>query len=254
MMKQDKKIEMERYGARARLLKDTSSPTIKKTHFYGSMEIPPVFSAPYVYYEQCISKYVSKENDVLEIGSGTGLHTTSLRQTGAQVVASDISINTLEVLAQHITSVTTIVADMEALPFKKDSFDVIASAGSLSYGEPTLVDAEIKRVLRPGGIFICVDSLNHNPIYRINRWVHCLRERRTKSTLIRMPNIDRIQKISEGFKEVDVKFFGSISHLMPILAFIVGQRLAAMFSDAIDRMVKVRRSAFKFVLVAKGRL
>jgi len=146
------------------------------------------------------------------------------------------------------------VADMESLPFEANSFDVIAIAGSLSYGEPDLVDAEVRRVLRPGGIFICVDSLNHNPIYRFNRWFHFLRGRRTKSTLLRMPTIDRIQSLASGFKNADVRYFGAVSYLMPILARIIGQSKAAKVSDAVDQMVNVRWSAFKFVLVAHGRL
>ncbi|MFH1974980.1 MAG: class I SAM-dependent methyltransferase [Pseudomonadota bacterium] len=148
--------------------------------------------------------------------------------------------------------VGTRVADMESLPFENNSFDVVTCAGSLSYGEPDLVDAEVRRVLRSGGIFICVDSLNHNPIYRFNRWIHYRKGDRTKSTLLRMPTLDRIQSISRGFKNSEVRFFGAVSYLMPILARIIGQSHAAKVSDAIDRLVHVRRSAFKFVLVARG--
>jgi len=166
----------------------------------------------------------------------------------------DISSHALEVLSQRIEGVTTLVADMESLLFEDNSFDVVASAGSLSYGIPELVDAQIRRVLRPGGIFLCVDSLNHNPIYRFNRWFHYMRGDRTKSTLLRMPTIDRIQSLASGFKNADVRYFGAVSYLMPILARIIGQSKAAKVSDAVDQMVNVRWSAFKFVLVAHGRL
>ena len=43
------------------------------------------------------------------------------------------------------------VADMEKLPFKNESFDVICSAGSLSYGDNNRVINEIYRVLKLGG-------------------------------------------------------------------------------------------------------
>ena len=33
---------------------------------------------------------------------------------------------------------------------------------------------EIYRVLKQGGILIIVDSLNHNPVYKFNRWIHYL--------------------------------------------------------------------------------
>lgn len=233
----------------------TGTSTVESAAVLGSLAIPRIFRAPYIHYEQCIRRYVSQDKDVLELGSGTGLHTYALTQTGARVVASDISSYSLEVLAQRIRGgVKTRVADMDSLPFEADSFDVIAIAGSLSYGDPDIVDAEVRRVLRPGGTFICVDSLNHNPIYRFNRWFDYLRGGRTKSTLLRMPTMERIQSISRGFKSADVRFFGAVNYLMPVLARIIGQSHAAKVSGAVDRLVHVRRAAFKFVLVACGRL
>jgi len=251
-MDKDKQTELQRYESCARSLLAAGPPVAAKIPIYGSLSIPPIFREPYIFYEQCIRKYVSKEHDVLELGSGTGLHTFALRQTGARVVASDISRHSLEVLELRIMGVTTVVADMEFLPFETDSFDVVASAGSLSYGAPALVNAEIQRVLRPGGIFVCVDSLNHNPAYRINRWLHYKRGERTRNTLLFMPTKERIQSLSQGFKSADIRYFGAVSYLMPLLARLVGQIHAARFSDVIDRLIHVRSSAFKFVMVARG--
>jgi ubiquinone/menaquinone biosynthesis C-methylase UbiE len=254
-MNNDKRTECLRYDARAQFLLASGHTAFGTGPALGSLAIPPIFRAPYIYYEQCIRQYISQDHDVLELGAGTGLHTYALTQTGARVVASDISSHSLEVLSQRIGGgVTTQVADMESLPFEDNSFDVVTCAGSLSYGEPDLVDAEVRRVLRPGGIFICVDSLNHNPIYRFNRWFHYLRGVRTKSTLLRMTTMERIQSISRGFKNAEVRYFGAVSYLMPILARIIGQSHTAKVSDVADRRVHVRRAAFKFVLLACGRL
>jgi ubiquinone/menaquinone biosynthesis C-methylase UbiE len=254
-MNNDKKTEHLRYDKNAQSLLAVGTSKVETAPVPGSLAVPPVYRAPYIYYEQCIRRHITQDHDVLEIGSGTGLHTYALAQTGARVVASDISSHSLEVLSQRIGGgVTTQVADMESLPFEDNSFDVVNCAGSLSYGEPDLVDAEVRRVLRPGGIFLCVDSLSHNPIYRFNRWFHYLRGGRTKSTLLRMPTTERIQSISQGFKSAEVRFFGAVSYLMPALARIIGQGHAANVSDAVDRLVHVRRAAFKFVLVAHGRL
>ena len=255
-MNNDKQAEYLRYDARAQSLLAQGTAVFGTEPVLGSLAIQPIFRAPYIYYEQCICRYISQAHDVLELGSGTGLHTYALTQTGARVVASDISSNSLEVLLQRIEGgrVRTRVADMEALPFEDNSFDVVACAGSLSYGEPDLVDAEVRRVLRPGGIFLCVDALKHNPIYRCNRWFDYMRGVRTKSTLLRMPTMQRIQSIAHGFKSAEVRFFGAVTFLAAVLVPIIGQRYAAKISDAVDRMVHVRRSAFKFVLVARGRL
>ena len=254
-MDTDKNTECLRYDARARSLLASGNSRVETVPAFGSSAIPPILRAPYVYYEQCIRRFVCKHHEVIELGCGTGMHTHVLVQTGARVVASDISSLSLKVLSQLLGGgVTTRVADMESLPFEAGSFDVVAMAGSMSYGDPGKVDAEIRRVLRPGGMFICVDSLNHNPIYRINRWVQNLQGIRTKSTFLRIPTMARIQTIAKEFESVEVRFFGAVSFLMPLLAFMIGQFRAAEVSDAIDRFVNVRRSAFKFVMVARGRL
>lgn len=252
-MNNDKQIELKRYDSRAQDLLTDAESAVGTTLMSGALACPPIFRAPYSYYEQCIHRYITHNHDVLEIGSGIGLHTKELTRTGARVVASDISSHSLKVLGQRIEGVKTCVADMELLPFESNSFHAVVSAGSLSYGNPAFVDAEILRVLRPGGMFLCVDSLNHNPVYRLNRWLHYMKGERTISTLRYMPKIERIRSLSKGFQRVEVKYFGAVSYLMPFVAHILGQSLATRFSDAIDRLVHVRRAAFKFVMVAHGR-
>jgi hypothetical protein len=69
-----------------------------------------------------------------------------------------------------------------------------------------------------------------------------------------MPTIARIQSISRNFKSAETRYFGAMSYLMPFLALIIGQSHAAKVSDTVDLLMHVRRSAFKFVLVASGRL
>lgn len=254
MTEKDKLIERERYDERAlsQMIGDEQVAEVP----LGSRKMPAYLSSPYLIYESSIAELILPIHSVLELGAGSGIHTRVLLQTGAQVTASDISPNSLSLLNQQFRNAhgnfKTVVADMESLPFDDSSFDVIACAGSLSYGAPILVDAEIRRVLRPGGMLICVDSLNHNPIYRANRWLHYMRGNRSRSTLRRMPDLARIRALSEGFSSVNVRFFGTMSYAMPGIARLFGENTARAVSDRIDQMVGVRRSAFKFVVVAQG--
>ena len=101
-MNNDKKTECLRYDAHARSLLAAGNNAFGTEPALGSLAILPIYRAPYSYYEQCIRRYISKEDDVLELCSGTGLHTYTLTQTGARVVASDISSHSLGVLVQHI--------------------------------------------------------------------------------------------------------------------------------------------------------
>jgi ubiquinone/menaquinone biosynthesis C-methylase UbiE len=195
---------------------------------------------------------------VLELGAGSGRHTRILVETGALVTASDISPQALIAAERRLGSLAggrleTRVADIEALPFADASFDTVTCAGSLSYGDPATVDAGVRRVLKPGGSVVFVDTLNHNPIYRLNRWIHFLRGARTRSTLLRMPTVARIQSIAGHFASAEVRYFGSLSWAMPVVARVAGAERAARLSDAVDSMIGARRSAFKFVLVAQGK-
>ena len=108
-------------------------------------------------------------------------------------------------------------------------------------------------MLRPGGTFVCVDSLNDNPVYRVNRWLNFRRGERTASTLRRIPDTKRIDALGRFFTSVTVRWFGSISWMMPLLARVLGSTRAGRVSNAFDELIGVRRSAFKFVLAARGR-
>ena len=254
MTEQDKLIERTRYDVRA-MSKMIGNELVAEVPL-GSKNMPAYLQAPYIIYEQKIAELILPNHHVLELGAGSGLHTKALVQTGAHVTATDISPNCLSLLRRQLHNISCnlniVVADMENLPFDNSSFDVIACASSLSYGDPQQVDTEIRRVLRPGGMVICVDSLNHNLIYRMNRWLHYLRGNRTRSTLKRMPDLARIRTLARGFSIVNVRYFGAISFAMPILSSFLGEKAAEVVSDRIDYWVGVRRSAFKFVFVATG--
>jgi len=253
-VKNDKKIEKKRYDLRAKYL--LNNININEISLFGSASVPIQLRTPYIFYEEKIKKLIQPTHKVLEIGAGTGLHTYSLIKTGAHITATDISKNSLRMLKKNLANVkkggsfTTFVADMENLPFENGIFDVVASAGSLSYGNSKMVDSEIRRVIKPSGIFICIDTLNHNPIYKINRYVHYLKGERSKMTLINMPTLGRFELLKQNFTKIEIKYFGSISYAMPLISIIIGKLRAKALSDKIDKLFRIKKSAFKFVLIA----
>lgn len=109
---------------------------------------------------------------------------------------------------------------------------------------------EIHRVLVRGGSFIAIDSLNNNPIYKLNRYLHYRRGNRSKSTLKRMPTVDLINQYALKFSNLEVAYFGSITWLFPILKLFLTDDRILQFSNTIDRRLKITKSAFKFSLKA----
>ena len=86
-----------------------------------------------------------------------------------------------------------------------------------------LVLNEIHRVLKQNGIFICIDSLNENPIYKLNRYLHYLRGNRTKSTLKRMPDRKLLKDYERKFGYYKNKLFRNIN--LDTLSLIKNNRL-----------------------------
>jgi ubiquinone/menaquinone biosynthesis C-methylase UbiE len=97
---------------------------------------------------------------VLDIGCGTG-YTACLiaKRYGAKVVAADISARVLELARTRITAqsageqVTLVQADIHALDFPAETFDVVIAESVLVFCDKPRATAEVHRVLKRGGVF-----------------------------------------------------------------------------------------------------
>lgn len=251
--KDDKSIERNRYDSRSKM----ALTEIDNLQFsYGSESMAEFLKPPYLHYENIIKNKGRESVKILELGSGSGLHTKTLLETGAQVMATDIAPSALQLLLvglgpQYGSKLEVKVADMEDLPFEDESYDIVTSAGSLSYGDLELVTSEIKRVLKKGGTYICVDSYNHNPVYRLNRYIHYLRGSRSMSTLKRMPNESTIKFFKTKFSSVEIRYFGVFAFLGRPISCIFGESMAGRIIANLDgRLMFLRKHSFKIVIVA----
>lgn len=103
---------------------------------------------------------------VLDIATGTGDLAISLAKTNAQkIVGLDISEGMLaegrkKIAAENLSEkITMVQADSEALPYENNSFDAITVAfGVRNFENLEKGLAEIFRVLKPGGIFVVLET------------------------------------------------------------------------------------------------
>ena len=246
----DKFTERDRYDARAReLLQRNNVEFLERS---GAVAVPEMLRRPYLVYEDLIRKSAKSGSCALDVCCGSGLFSLIAAQTGAAVAACDIAEHNLALArrrAEHAGyDLTTFVADAERLPVADHSYDVVTCAGSLSYLEIDRFVAEVRRVLKPGGWFVCVDSLNHNPIYRFNRYVQFWRGQRTRSTLIRMPTLATLRTLETSFVSSETTFHGTISFMGPLLSPLLGSTRTAQLLDRVDSGPRsFKRWAFKFV-------
>lgn len=91
---------------------------------------------------------------VLDAGCGSGEFLQLLRDRGAHAVGADPAAE-MVTLARAV-GVEVVVADIENMPFEKDSFDVATAVNALQFADDTTVALrELGRVVRTGG-FIAI--------------------------------------------------------------------------------------------------
>lgn len=119
---------------------------------------------PYVWTEEMRSEALSllditRDDDVLDVGCGTGFGTVGLLEHADQVVGLDQSAAQLAQARKKLDpdATTLLLGDAERLPFGTNTFDVVWSSGSIEYW-PRPVDTlvELRRVCRPGGNVLIV--------------------------------------------------------------------------------------------------
>jgi ubiquinone/menaquinone biosynthesis C-methylase UbiE len=241
----DLEIEMNRYNQRA-------STELKQVSIKSHRNYSELLSPIYEKYYELIESLIKPGSVVLEIGAGTGTHTKILIDLGASVTAQDISEVSLEALRTKINGdINTITSNMELIPISGETFDCIVCCNVLSYGSPEKVNHEIYRLLKPGGSLIIMDSLNVNCIYRFNRILHHLKGERTKSTLKRIPNVNRIKQFSEWFESSTVFYFGYYFWLMIPIKFLLGRSIAVKVNQILEKFKPSATGAFKFIFVGR---
>ncbi|MGH9737854.1 MAG: class I SAM-dependent methyltransferase [Candidatus Acidiferrales bacterium] len=104
--------------------------------------------------------------EVLELGPGDGLTTELLRPHISRITALEIHPPTAKKLAARFrgTNVTALQGDASAMQFPDGQFSGVVSLHVLHH-IPSVelqdkVFREVRRVLRPGGVFVCIDSVN----------------------------------------------------------------------------------------------
>lgn len=131
-----------------------------------------------------LQQQLSKDKRYLDAGCGIGGWILFLKEEGYQIEGIDQAARTVRALTEYDPDLKVQVAAITALPYPDQSLDGVIAIGSLEYAENEVAKAldEVRRVLRPGGVFFLevplANSLRQIFYIPIKRWQYWWRTSR----------------------------------------------------------------------------
>ncbi len=185
-------------------------------------------------------RWIEPGSEVLDWGCGNGHFSCQLLRLGHRVTGFSFEDFPLR---RHLRGSYRFVrgdtAEPERLPFDDSSFDAVVSVGVLEHvretgGTELASLQEIRRVLRPGGRFICYHFPNrHSWIEQLNRVVPGQHHHRYRYTRVDIQELCR----DAGLQMLDVGRYGALPrnlwHAAP--ERVASSRVVARGWNAIDR-------------------
>ena len=103
----------------------------------------------------------------LEIGCGTGEFSRLLAQCSEKVLAVDLSPQMIRLAgerSQAYRNIEFVMADVMIYPFSDEQYDCIATISTMHHLPTEILLRRIKKILKPGGIFVCLDLYQHSTL------------------------------------------------------------------------------------------
>jgi len=163
--------EQEACGTSPELIGENAAPYTLE--WFENIEQHRYTVEPYIHSIAQFTRYHGKK--VLEVGVGAGTDHLQWARAGAECYGVDLTdtaiTTTRQRLALYGLQSNLQRIDAETLPFEDATFDVVYSWGVIHHSEkPERIIAEIKRVLKPGGVFIGM-LYNRQSLVVLKLWV-----------------------------------------------------------------------------------
>lgn len=172
----------------------------------------------YIALKACFDRFgkrrleLARDAVVLEYGCAHGYNAIALSGVAKRVEGIDISKQAVDagnadIAARGITNVRLSVQNAEAMDFADGTFDFVFGSGILHHLDYAKAMAELRRVLKPGGVVLFTEPLGHNPAIEYYR---------KKTPEARTPDehpllVPDFQKFDDTFEKTDVRLYGLTS-------------------------------------------
>lgn len=187
---------------------------------------------------------------VLEIGCGTGSlwlgHDDIVSRCG-KLILTDLSDGMLKTAKTNLgerDNIEYLNADIQDLPFMDDTFDVVI-ANSMLYHVPDLGKGlrEVRRVLKPGGVFYCATYGERNFTDRLAEWFRLGGETFRPNHNFTMQNGK--EKLGRFFEDITPLFYEDSLHITETEDLVEYLRSLASFKAVMDLPVQKIRDILR---------
>ena len=145
--------------------------------------------------------------------------------------------------------------DISDMNYDQNFFDVAIIYGSLSLMNTEEAIKSIKKVLKPKGKLIVVDSLGYNPFFNWNRKKSIRRWTNQDTGDYKTFNHKDLGVLSNNFSSVNYKTYNLTVLIIYYLNRVLRKSLSANYFNLIDKMLLripiIKWLAFKIVLVCE---
>jgi ubiquinone/menaquinone biosynthesis C-methylase UbiE len=252
-MEERKIKEIEYYNKEALESKDETKES-------GSLAgLNPMDLSSYKFLYELVQKYC-KNKKVLDFGCGIGMHLIPLAKIAGQTIGIDLSEESVNIALRRIddenltSKATAIIMDCEKLRFNNNSFDVVFDGGTFSSLDLDKALIEIKRVLKPGGILVGIETFGHNPLTNIKRKFNKTSGRRTSWASEHIFNNSGLAKASAFFKVKEMNYFHLVSWAaFPFVKYSWGGKFLKIMEGIDKNLINIfpffKKYSFKIVFV-----
>jgi len=217
-------------------------------------------SDPYRYAESLFPEDVKNLN-ILDCCCGTGVFSILPALNGAFVFGFDISEESIIFAKKRADKFGVSdkadfrTMDISDMNYDQNFFDVAIIYGSLSLMNTEEAIKSIKKVLKPKGKLIVVDSLGYNPFFNWNRKKSIRRWTNQDTGDYKTFNHKDLGVLRNNFSSVNYKTYNLTVLIIYYLNRVLRKSLSANYFNLIDKMLLripiIKWLAFKIVLVCE---
>jgi ubiquinone/menaquinone biosynthesis C-methylase UbiE len=218
----------------------------------------------HLYFEQEAIKIMQDKvsGTILDYGCGPGSRTLKFVNDKWRLTGIDISDKSLEIARlaaeRNKIQVTYLNMDCEQTTFPDNIFDLILDYGTFSSLDMKKALPELIRILKPDGILIAIETLGHNPIYNLKRYLNVLQKKRTRWAAEHIMKIQDWNNFKIYFKDFEIKYFGFLTTSSILFIKFLPENVMSKILTILERMddwlIKyglLKKLAFKTVVITR---